>query len=269
VEAATLGALFLLAAIGPAFVAGATDMANTTETDRWVFVIGIIGAVGVGAMLQLTGRALWEFLLPLSPQGGWRGIATLGRWIRDGLLGQLEHVRPRWLDTKDQEWMHKHRSTRRRDFRAEIARSADLGLDWNLTKPVEGAWLDKAIYPEPLPEAEWSYGHRAVITAEYYLYSEAKDGVLQWIRRRYQRFVDAVSAASAILLGILFGLSHPGQDLLLMWLLNGALLLVAAGTFAFANENRRAAQQMETFWYQVRNAHPKAPAELNVRTLNP
>ena len=37
-----------------------------------------------------------------------------------------------------------------------------------------------------------------------------------------------------------------------MLVLNGALVVVAAGTLAFANENRHLAQKMETYWYNVR-----------------
>jgi hypothetical protein len=268
VEAATLGALFLLAAIGPAFVAGATDLGKAADTAPWVVVIGVIGAVGVGAMLQLTGRALWEFFAPLSPQGGRMGLQTLGRWIRHYYIHNVDHVRPDKFDAVDQRWMLEYTSTRKNDFRAEIARSKPLELDWDLAGPADQPWVADPYHPLPQPEAPWSYGHRVVIAAEYYLYSEAPDGVLQWIRRRYGRFVDAVSAAVAILLGIAFGLSHPGQDVFRMCILNAALLLVAAGTFAFANESRREAQQMETFWHKMRHAHPKDPTELNV-TLKP
>jgi len=218
VEAVSFGALFLLALLGPAFVAGAPAMTKADDQDAWVLIVGVIGAAGVGALLQLTGRALWEFLSPLSPQGGWRRF-----------------------------------STRKNDFRAEIARSKPQEGYWGLAGPTEGPFVgDDKVPPLGAAEKPWSYGQRVVVTAEYFLYSEAPDGLLQWIRRRYLRFVDAVSAAAAIFLGIGFGCFLPGQDPVRMAVLDAVLVLVAGATFLFANESRRAAQQMETFWYKVR-----------------
>jgi hypothetical protein len=122
-----------------------------------------------------------------------------------------------------------------------------------LAGPATGPFADDNGNP-PIPrDAPWSYGHRVVITAEYYLYRDAPDGVLQWIRRRYLRFVDAVSAAVAICLGLGIGWLLPGQDLATKATLDSVLVIIAAGTFAFANESRREAQQMETFWYRVRD----------------
>jgi hypothetical protein len=223
-EAATLGALFLLAAIGPAFLAGGLDHATLAENDPWRVVIGIIGAVGIGALLRLTGRAVWETVLPYSPQGGLRRF-----------------------------W------TRVRDFRAEIARDPSRQDFWDLASPTNtgatpfiSASGAPALVAPTNNEPPWSYGHRVVIAAEYFLYSRAPDGLLQWIRRRYERFVDAISAAVAILLGVTFGvLGIPNQDVPRMVFFDGVLVLVAAFTFAYANENRRLAQQMETYWYNL------------------
>jgi hypothetical protein len=247
-EAATLGALFLLAALGPGFVAGATDLSpvDSSKTE-WVVVIGVISAAGIGALLQLTGRALWEFVFPLSPQGGWRGLPTLAKVIGKIVTSQKLPKPP------DFEAL---RSTRVKDFRAEIARSDPQQDYWKLANRtagpfVEGGPILSGQREDESKEPDWSYGNRVVIAAEYFLYSEAPDGLLQWIRRRYQRFVDAVSASVAILLGVGFGVFHPGQDLGRMLVLNGALVVVAAGTFAFANENRHLAQKMETYWYNV------------------
>jgi len=68
-DVVALGALFLLALIGPAY-AGDPAFVSVTNTPPELVVLGIGGAAGVGALISLTGQALWNFLFPYIPGTG-------------------------------------------------------------------------------------------------------------------------------------------------------------------------------------------------------
>jgi hypothetical protein len=71
IEAATLGGLFFLAMFVPPFFGG-LDPTTMGQDSPWAIVLGIVSAAGVGALLQLAGRGMWELFTPYGPQSGWR-----------------------------------------------------------------------------------------------------------------------------------------------------------------------------------------------------
>jgi hypothetical protein len=234
-EAAILGALFLLSMLLPAYVADASLIPNSNDPAMVAFGIG--GAAGVGALLSLTGAAVWNFLWPITPGGGW----VLLLWPFRFIWSKIPQDKRRSLKSPVEAlWSRLPKALRRwlpegppATFRANNARN--LGQYWELAK-----------------RNRWSDGDRAVIATSFLLYSEAPAEVREWIRRRYVRFCDALSAVAAIGLGIatslaLFPVSNPAR-----WGLTGAFALVALATFVSAHEGRREAVEMETYWFLVR-----------------
>jgi len=207
----SLGALFLLALVGPAFVDGGEVITAQGTNTPVVVVIGLIGAAGIGALLQLSGRAIWNFVWPLNPVGGWKWLATK----------LPDRAKRKWKPTS---------------FRTAIAESRGVKEYKDL--------------------ADWSEGDNVVIATEYLFYSEAPSELREWVRRRYYRFSDGLSAAAAILLGICFGAFFPGQDRLWEVVLDAVLVLVGLATLVFGYDSRRDAKHMETFWFKVRDRFP-------------
>jgi hypothetical protein len=79
-DAATYGAVFLFALLAPAFAGGANPLPQGEDTP-FLIVLGIGGAAGVGALLALTGNAIWQFFYPYTPGTGIdRPIFRLGKW---------------------------------------------------------------------------------------------------------------------------------------------------------------------------------------------
>jgi hypothetical protein len=241
-EVATLGALFLLSMLLPAYVADASVIPSSNDPVMVVFGIG--GAAGVGALLSLTGAAVWNFLWPISPGGGWVSFLWPVRWIwskvsRARRKSLTNPVRALWrrLPRGVRRWLPEGPPAR---FRANNARG--LGPYWKLAK-----------------RNRWSNDDRAVIATSFLLYSEAPPEVREWIRRRYVRFCDALSAVAAIVLGIGTGLAFFPVSSPARWGITGAFVLVALATFVFAHEGRREAVQMETYWFLVRANPPSDP----------
>jgi len=209
-EAVTLGALFLLSLYLPASAADPSVTAAGTDTPLLV-VLGIGSAAGVGALLSLTGHAVWNLFWPYSPTGGWRQL----------------------FPRRYFPWIH-------RDFRTEIAEK--LGPYWDVAET-------------PCPVG----GDRAIVSTAFLLYSEAPAEVRGWIRRRHNRFSDALSAAAAILLGVLSGVAlyplwNDGRRGLVV-----ALVLVAILTFAQGLEARHQSIAMEKYWFLLRARHMLDP----------
>jgi hypothetical protein len=204
-EAVTLGALFLLTLFVPAFAADPRVTAAGADTPLLI-VLGIGSAAGVGALLSLTGRAVWNFIWPYSPTGGWRQFSPK---LHGG-------------------------------FRGDIAPT--LGRYWELAGM-------------PCPTG----GDRAIIATSYLLYTEAPAEVRGWIRRRYNRFSDALSAVAAIDLGIFSAVAlYPAWNTA-RWILVIAFFVVALATFAHAFEGRQEAIAMEKYWFALRadsSLHP-------------
>jgi predicted flap endonuclease-1-like 5' DNA nuclease len=210
----SLGALFLLSLVGPAFVAGGEVVTAQGTNTPVVVVTGLIGAAGIGALLQLTGRAIWNFFWPLNPVGGWKWLAT----------DLAEFVNSKWRPTT---------------FRTAIAESKGVKEYTDL--------------------AGWSEGDNVVIATEYLFYSEAPSELREWVRRRYYRFSDGLSAAAAILLGIIGGAFFPHQNPYLAVPLDALLVLVGLATLVFGYDSRRDAKHMETFWFKARGGLPSKP----------
>jgi hypothetical protein len=208
----SLGALFLLALVGPAFVDGGEVVAAQGTNTPVVVVIGLIGAAGIGALLQLTGRAIWNFVWPLHPVGGWKWLATK-------------------LADRDI-WPWGKPAT----FRTDIAESTGVKEYTDL--------------------ADGSEGDKVVIATEYLFYSEAPAELREWVRRRYYRFSDGLSAATAILLGIIGGAFFPHQNPLWQVVLDALLGLVGFATLVFGYDSRQDAKHMEMFWFKVRDWVP-------------
>jgi hypothetical protein len=212
----SLGGLFLLAFVGPAFLDGG-DVTSWGPNTPAVVVTGLIGAAGIGALLQLTGRALWDFVWPLNPDGG-------------------------------QNWIRKHMGLEGKTFRSDIA---DL----------EGVKEYKKI----AAGEGWSDGEQVVVATEYLFYSEAPTELREWVRRRYYRFSDGLSAGMAIGLGLSLGASIPRQDFAVHLVVGGLLVIVAFATFLFAYLGRKDAKHMETFWFKTNKEHPPKTPEMGIR----
>ncbi len=240
IEAATLGALFFLALLGPPFLGG-WQAAGLEEREPAGLIVAIIGAAGVGALLQLAGRAMWETITPFGPESGWR---YFGRARKD-------------------------------DFRKQISESGPVPTT---PQPVGGlpACLAGLNYKNDyLPTAETiSAGHRLlgflpvkghefVIVPEYFFYRDAPDSLVQWCRRRYQRFITALSTAAAIGLGVAINvLWNRAPDLATQILVDAGLVAIAIVTVLFASANRVYAQEMETLWFadKARDARASQPS---------
>ncbi|MGD0019744.1 MAG: hypothetical protein ABSD62_10860 [Candidatus Limnocylindrales bacterium] len=214
-----LGALFLLTLLLPAYGAG-VDVVGKGSESPVLLVFGVGGAAGVGALLSLAGSAVWNFLWPISPTGGWLHLVSfIPEWPGLGSLKrQLQQRSPA-------------------KFRAEIARG--LGQHWICAEGLAAAH-------------DWPEGDQAVVATAFLLYSEAPTELREWIRRRYTRFSDALASCAAIVLGIVADLAlyrylGPIQVVLLV-----VFGLVALATFAFGHAFRREAVEMERYWFRVR-----------------
>jgi hypothetical protein len=236
VEAATLGAVFLLAALGPAFVAGADAVGSVTDKTSYTIIFGFIGAAGIGAVLQLAGRALWEFGWPYVPGSiRERWFHALAQPVMESEAARTEResshltAQPAGL------------AARADDFRVEIA-------EGRLPQTISLVWVDGR---------QWTIPLRDVVATELHFYGKAPDAIIQWTRRRYERFITAISVAVAISLGIIVGLFiQAGADWRVTAALDVLLIAIVVATIGWASEVRRHAQRMEELWF-ARNAYEK------------
>jgi hypothetical protein len=219
-EAVTIGALFLLSLYLPASAADPSVTAAGTDTPLLI-VLGIGSAAGVGALLSLTGHAVWNICWPYSSTGGWRQV----------------------LPRRYFHWVHS-------DFRWEIAEK--LGPYWDVAG-------------EPCPRG----GDRAIVSTAFLLYTEAPAEVRGWIRRRHNRFSDALSAAAAILMGVVSGFAlYPDLNGMRLGLVF-ALVVVAILTFAHGLEARHQSIAMEKYWFLLRAHHMLGPDPATLVALEP
>lgn len=229
IEAATLGALFFLALVAPPFVGGWDPAAALGEGEPAAIVAGIIGAAGVGALLQLAGRAMWETITPFGPRSGWR---YFGRPRKDDFRKQISESGP-FPDPADPPLKGLPARLAGLDYRKDYLPTAETisaghRLLWFL--PVKG--------------------HESVLVPEHFFYSDAPDSLVQWCRRRYLRFITARSTAAAIGLGVAINLGwNRAPDLFVQFLIDGGLVVIAFVTVLFALANRVYAQEMETLWF--------------------
>jgi hypothetical protein len=233
-----LGALFLLSLVLPAYLANANVITSAGSDTPVLVAFGVGGAAGVGALLSLTGSAIWNFFWPISPTGG---------WVR--VLLWLGHTDP----NRAPEWLQKLSPA---NFRADIAEKLDP--DWGLSD--QSKWPDRG---------KWSDGDRAVIATAFRLYSDAPAELREWIRRRYTRFSDALSAGMAILLGVGADLALYRSWALPQLVLAVGFLAIALATFAFGRAYRREAVQMEQYWFHVRADTKLAPQAVTQVAFHP
>jgi hypothetical protein len=235
-EAAAFGLLFLLAMFAPALFGGSPVLVGdpsavppipaVADTTPWALVLALFGAGGLGALLQLGGRSLWEIGFPYGPASGWRRFKP-----------------------------------RAKDFRVAIATSEAPyeSLDYR-NKALPLARQATGAEPQPpgaLQRSPWPYrGHEYVLTEAFFFYRDAPESIVGWVTRRYQRFVDALSVAAAIVLGVVLGwVFLPGQDIVKQAGFSAILLAVAVFSLAWAAETRRLAQEMEAFWFAFTAKH--------------
>jgi hypothetical protein len=126
---------------------------------------------------------------------------------------------------------------RRSHFRAELAKG--LGHYWSTATPLGG----------PLGTLE-------LVVSEFVFYSQAPDEIREWVRRRNARFVQALTAAAAIILGVVVGLSGAvslnGRGLLI----DGLFLLLALVSIQFGRQSHHYADLMQRYWFALRVLHP-------------
>jgi hypothetical protein len=228
VDVAVLGAMFLLALFAPVFYGGSALLNGVTSDAPWFLILGVFGAAGVGALLHVTGEALWEFFTPYGSKSGWRILAPRVHDFRDELAdGEFSGKEPKEKLFKEA-----------RDTIAKV--DAD-----GRTR-------------------SWWPGHERLVATEFSFYRDAPDPILQWCRRRYGRFTDALTASAAIVLGVVIGwyFLTPYDDLGNLVRFDAILLVVVVVTMAWAVEVRHQAQEMERFWFAVEatKEEPKDPA---------
>ena len=230
-EALTFGAIFLLAMFGPALFGGSIVLVGDANaippikgiasTDPSLVVISLVSAAGLGGILQIVGQGAWELIFPYGPQSGLRFFRK-----------------------------------RTNDFRIAISTSAApyaelaYGTDeLPLARRVTGA-------AEEL-RRRWRFpGHEYILAPAFFFYKDAPDPVVQWVRRRYQSFIDALSVAGAIALGLLLGwVFLPGADRGNQLLFSLALALFGVVTVVWAYERRALAHEMEAYWFARQSKH--------------
>jgi hypothetical protein len=97
-DATALGALFLLSLIAPAYVADNQIIAGGPDTPLLV-VFGVGAAAGVGALLSLTGDAIWHFFAPYVPGLGlerFRGLPNFRLGVARELGAFWDVTRKTW-----------------------------------------------------------------------------------------------------------------------------------------------------------------------------
>jgi len=236
-QALTFGAIFLLAMFGPALFGASTVLVGDpgasppvkgiASTDPSMVVIALVSATGLGGILQVVGQGMWELLFPYGPRSGLRWIVP-----------------------------------RRNDFRTAISTSeppyADLKYkaeELPLAQQVTGA--------APDAPGRWRFpGHEYLLAPAFFFYKDAPDPVVQWVRRRYQSFIDALSVAFSIVLGVGLGLVFlPAQDLGKQLAFSAVLAVFGVVTVLWASERRALAHEMEAYWFarQARHASDAPP----------
>jgi hypothetical protein len=223
-----LGGLFLLAFVGPAYLDGGTVLPAGDKTDV-VVITALVGAAGIGALLQLAGRALWDFGWPMNPNDGRLWFLWKSRKLRD------RKAPAPWT------------------FRSDIAEGVP-NYKADAASCFDGSDKGKHDF--------WNEGDQIVVVTQYLFYTEAPAELREWVRRRYYRFSDGLSVVVAIGLGVALGLRIPGQNLLGLGLTDGVLALVAVATLIFASASRRDAKHMEAFWFKENRTHPPESSKL-------
>jgi hypothetical protein len=231
-DAAVLGALFFLSLFGPIVFAGGDVFFGLDSDSTSRVVLGLIGAGGVGALLQLTGNAFWEIL---TPYGAKSGVHIL--------FPNQQDFRA-WIADHDQSWTGGDEAPKR-------LRQARERIERIVTKRGSPAW---------------QRGHDQLATTELLFYSKAPEAIVGWCQRRYQRFVSALMAATAIVLGCVLGWYFlPYAEVTKLLLFDAALITVAVLTMAWAVEARRLAQAMEQLWFAVTDTTPAEDDKLTVQ----
>jgi hypothetical protein len=228
----------------------------------------------VGALLQLTGQALWEFLTPYGSKSGWRvsleSLPTFRDDLADGEFNggvPLFHAARRKIDAVDGRRQRTEYAERQEHEDAERKRLEDE--ERQRLEDDEVALVEPPVVAgPPWWRRSWWPGHETLIATEFNFYRDAPDPILQWCKRRYDRFMNALTASAAIVLGVVLGwyFLTPYPDLGNLIVFDAILLVVVLATMAWAVEVRRQAQEMERFWFAVEATKTTKPTDaLSVR----